>query len=88
MDERKCTVVEAPELLALENRDPMVIQTKGCPRCGKDHESSFRALNNPATEWRWFAICPNTQQPVELRINDKESRDRWEVYHYGRVVSV
>lgn len=43
----------------------MKINVKRCQRCGKDHpELEFKPLSNPVDDWKWWATCPNTGEPV------------------------
>jgi transcription elongation factor Elf1 len=44
------------------------VQVKHCQRCGKDHALYFQELNNAVDAWSYFAICPNTDQPILLRV--------------------
>ena len=47
----------------------MVSKVWGCQRCGRDHEDlEFEELKNPADEWKFWAMCPLTNQPVLLCI--------------------
>lgn len=41
-----------------------------CPRCKQFHESiDFHILFSPSEDIRWYAICPDTNQPIFLRDN-------------------
>lgn len=47
----------------------MKIDVSGCQRCGRDHAGlEFRELTNPADDWRWWATCPETGEPVLARV--------------------
>ena len=40
-----------------------------CVRCGKDHEQiEVRPLANAADEWMHWATCPETGEPILVRI--------------------
>lgn len=49
----------------------MRVTVHNCQRCGHDHAGmDFRPLPNPADEWKYWAVCPETQCPVLLRVED------------------
>lgn len=60
----------------MEGRNmPQVKRTTvtGCARCGMEHKNlKFERLSNPADEWKWWSICPNTGQPILLKIVEGE----------------
>lgn len=46
----------------------MTVTIWNCARCNKDHNDlDFVPLLNATDEWKWFAICPITEQPILLR---------------------
>jgi len=46
-----------------------------CARCGKDHaQLEFRPLANAPDEWTHWAMCPETNEPVLVRMR---------VFHYS-----
>lgn len=54
-----------------KGKETMQVNVHGCARCGVDHEMlRFLPLRNAPDEWQWFALCPNTQQPVMLKVDD------------------
>jgi len=49
------------------NEAEMTVSIESCARCGGTHENLvFRELQNPPPDWRYFATCPVTQQPIWL----------------------
>lgn len=55
------------ELDAIQRKYPRGYTTTldSCSRCGQMHEDiEFSPLNNPSDEWMFYALCPNTSQPV------------------------
>ncbi|MFW6056851.1 MAG: hypothetical protein ACOC9B_06045 [Chloroflexota bacterium] len=49
-----------------------VLDVGNCARCGKDHKGlAFHRLNRPFEEeeggWTFFAICPETNQPILMK---------------------
>ena len=59
---------------ASESDDPTTkpLMVYKCQRCGKDHEMQFQVLLNAVDEWKWWAMCGNTNQPVLLANADDE----------------
>ena len=62
-------------LLAQSKRDDGEMHNiRGCARCRKDHLVTFMQLNGEpiedgdGTEWTHWGICPNTGDPVLMRI--------------------
>ena len=43
-----------------------------CARCGQDHKLPFHRFENPPEYCTHWAICPNTFEPVLLRIEPTE----------------
>jgi len=42
-----------------------VTDLSDCARCGGIHDNlEFKPLQNPADDWRFWAMCPETDQPV------------------------
>jgi hypothetical protein len=41
---------------------------KNCARCGEDHYVTFKKLINPSDEWNYWALCPNTNEPIMMQI--------------------
>lgn len=55
--------------LELNNVGQMPVDISNCARCGEDHEQMiFSLLANASDEWKYFGMCPVTDQPVMLRI--------------------
>lgn len=47
----------------------MTIDICGCQRCQQNHRDvKFQRLANPTDDWRWWATCPVTRQPILLRV--------------------
>lgn len=45
-----------------------VLVLEACQRCGKTHEMlRFVPLYNPIDEYKWWALCPATKQPILMR---------------------
>lgn len=36
----------------------------GCARCGKSHTIEFRPLSGEIGAYRWWAMCPETGEPI------------------------
>lgn len=53
----------------------------GCARCGANHTKlRFKQAKNPiidedGTTWEWWALCPNTGDPVLLRILEPKAKE-------------
>jgi len=56
----------------MEGRNmPQVKRTTvtGCARCGMEHKNlKFERLSNPADEYNYWSICPNTGQHIFIRV--------------------
>lgn len=57
----------------------MIVKVNNCARCSENHDLNFIEFSkNPiedsdGTIWNYWAICPNTNEPILLKvINDKE----------------
>jgi hypothetical protein len=56
-----------------------LITVHKCARCGFTHpDLKFKKLTNPIedcndTIWDWWTLCPVTQEPILLRIQEKPS---------------
>jgi len=47
----------------------MIIDVHCCQRCGKDHSRlQFRKFTNPVTEYEWWAMCPEIDEPILLKV--------------------
>ena len=45
------------------------VDVKRCQRCGKDHDHLlFSPLDNAADDYKFCSICPETSQPILLRV--------------------
>ena len=52
------------------------VDVKCCQRCGFDHDQlRFTQLIDPVDEWGHWAICPNTHQPILVKIDDDDEDD-------------
>jgi hypothetical protein len=41
----------------------------GCARCGQEHKNILVAkFGRPAGQYQWWAICPNTGEPIMIEI--------------------
>lgn len=46
-----------------------LITVRVCQRCGKDHiKLLFKLLYNPADEYKYWAMCPEVNQPILMQI--------------------
>lgn len=45
-----------------------------CARCGKDHNFSilFKKFKIPINEWTHWGMCPNTKEPILLKLVDNK----------------
>lgn len=51
----------------------LVVTVKHCARCGEDHENLiFSLLANPQDEWKYWALCPDSHQPVLLKVTEDQ----------------
>lgn len=47
----------------------MRVDIKKCQRCGKNHDALvFWELTNPADNYKYWALCPATDEPVMLAV--------------------
>lgn len=50
-----------------------------CVRCGKDHKRLvFKTFKTITTEYKFWAMCPNTQEPIlmaQVRASDPRAVD-------------
>jgi hypothetical protein len=41
----------------------------GCARCGQEHKNILvKRLTHPIGEYKWFAICPDNNEPILVKI--------------------
>lgn len=53
--------------------DAMPVDVNKCQRCGKDHSQLlFYPLANPADLYKWWSICPVTQQPLMVKVTEQD----------------
>jgi hypothetical protein len=51
-----------------ELRQVIFLHIRPCPRCGGTHAGiAFNEVETPGL-YEWFAICPETKQPIMLAI--------------------
>jgi hypothetical protein len=48
-----------------------------CARCGQDHEVEFKKFQRPiedsdSTVWTHWGICPNTDEPILLKMSETD----------------
>ena len=50
--------------------DRMKVDVRRCARCGaKEHKQlEFQRLRRPAKDFNWWAPCPETGEPILMRI--------------------
>ena len=48
----------------------MNIEVKHCARCGENHIITFKKFLRRHFDWTFWGMCPNTQEPVLLKILD------------------
>ena len=46
----------------------------GCARCGKHHTMEFRPLAGETGAYRWWALCPETGEPVLMAPSEANGR--------------
>jgi hypothetical protein len=47
----------------------MKVDVTNCARCEMDHvDLEFQRLPNAADEWEYWAMCPNTNAPILMRV--------------------
>ncbi len=56
----------------------MDILVANCARCGAEHHVGFTEFRRPMvygdnTQWTHWGICPNTNEPIMLRIEQRIS---------------
>jgi hypothetical protein len=45
--------------------DLIPVKVLDCLRCGRYHYAvMFRPLSRPTTRWRWWGMCPETNEPL------------------------
>ena len=56
------------------NKSSVVVkQIVNCARCGKTHESlSFAKLHKPILEFTHWQSCPQTGEPILMKIIDEQ----------------
>lgn len=57
------------EVEAARGRSEFRTTVRGCARCGKMHKNIlFLRLKKPTTDKTHWSLCPNTQEPILLKI--------------------
>ena len=47
----------------------MITNISRCARCGGDHKDlEFLPLVNASDEWNWWAMCPQIEQPILMKV--------------------
>lgn len=53
----------------MTDRIPTSVRLESCQRCGEAHPNlQLEKLKNPADEYDYWAMCPNTNQPVFVMV--------------------
>lgn len=53
------------------NQTGFSVNVSRCQRCGQDHVGMhFMPLDNPADEYKHWAMCPVKTQPILLMVTD------------------
>lgn len=51
----------------------MRVNVSGCQRCqSTHHDLEFKPLTNPADEFKFWAMCPEIDEPVMLAVVETE----------------
>ncbi len=68
-DREPCPTVSDPAILG-------PIDIFRCARCGNDHKGLlFHRLDNASDEFKWWAFCNYTNQPILLRVAEEEEAE-------------
>lgn len=43
-----------------------------CARCEKDHEVEVKEFTNPPPNYTHWALCPNLQEPILIKVVEEE----------------
>lgn len=46
------------------------VDIKGCARCGRDHQISFREFHRPSREWTHWGMCTVNNEPVLMKFEE------------------
>jgi len=54
--------------------DRVTVSLKRCARCGRDHTNlTFTPFTRPAGTWTHWVLCPETAEPIMLRVDEPAS---------------
>ena len=48
------------------------VKVERCQRCRENHRIDMSQLANPADEYGWWGMCPITNQPVLMKMEDEQ----------------
>ena len=56
----------------MEEQNERKVTIRKCQRCGNDHVGlEMRPLHNPVDRFKYFAICPELNEPIVIAIVGK-----------------